>query len=540
MLRKYVKGEHMNIFSSNKYTQELINVINLFPDSPYTTNNELLIKLLNVFDDFCKIADDNPHECLYQNLFEYLENQKNSAKIVLQFELLWHICEPSYTLRFIDFCLNNPELSFENKYYMYGQLSANIFVTPGASDDKVTYSMRNYYRTLYNDFSNYVNVSVDYYKTEERNSDLVFVMTNQFLSLNHGPTKTALDRCYELIINQHKQVILINTAEQNSTTGFISLLYFRHNNYINDYSSLKYFPYKGIYIPFIQCNYNTPDYDSTIDILNVVDQYKPYCIFHIGGSSLITDMCSRIVPTISIATVPSGLCTSEGTFQVIGHSLSEFEKKYLTEFGFNESHVIQSLFTSNFKEQTTTLSRDDLSLPNDRFIMIVVGARLTDEVTNEFLETILPLLEQGAHIAFAGTFDTYDSLCELFPTLSDNSTYLGFQNDMLAVVECCDLYVNPKRIGGGTSVAEAMYKGLPAVTLKHGDVALGAGDEFCVDNYTEMQSIILKYMTDSNFYSEMSKHALQRVQLLMDTHSSFQNIMNEFKNRITILEEEMQ
>ncbi|MDR1059864.1 MAG: flavodoxin, partial [Clostridiales bacterium] len=97
--------------------------------------------------------------------------------------------------------------------------------------------------------------------------------------------------------------------------------------------------------------------------------------------------------------------------------------------------------------------------------------------------------------------------------------------DMLAVCEVCDLYVNPLRAGGGSSVAEAMFKGLPAVTLAHGDVAVGAGPDFCVESYEAMRAQIARYAADRGFYAEMSQKAKSRAAEIMDTDSALAEIV---------------
>jgi glycosyltransferase involved in cell wall biosynthesis len=82
---------------------------------------------------------------------------------------------------------------------------------------------------------------------------------------------------------------------------------------------------------------------------------------------------------------------------------------------------------------------------------------------------------------------------------------LGFQNDMLAVLDCCDLYINPKRKGGGTSAFEAMYKGMPLVTLPVGDVGLAAGADFQAADYDEMIRQISEYKADREYYEVQSR-----------------------------------
>lgn len=108
------------------------------------------------------------------------------------------------------------------------------------------------------------------------------------------------------------------------------------------------------------------------------------------------------------------------------------------------------------------------------------------------------------------------------------------QDDVLAILDNVDLYVNPDRIGGGTSVIEAMYKAIPVVTLDHGDVALGAGEEFWVHSYAEMTEKIIKYMNDIDYYNMMSKKAKERANYMLDSDGAFTDIIREFETKFCL------
>ena len=78
---------------------------------------------------------------------------------------------------------------------------------------------------------------------------------------------------------------------------------------------------------------------------------------------------------------------------------------------------------------------------------------------------------------------------------------------------------------------EAMFKGLPVVTIDYGDVSVNAGKEFCVKDYREMQDKILRYYEDKEYYKEMSKKAKVRTEILLDTETEFVRIMEEAERR---------
>ena len=67
--------------------------------------------------------------------------------------------------------------------------------------------------------------------------------------------------------------------------------------------------------------------------------------------------------------------------------------------------------------------------------------------------------------------------------------------------------------------------------MNYGDVAVNAGDEFCVSDYEEMKKQIMKYYTDKEYYSKMSTKAKERVKILLDTESEFERIIREVELR---------
>ena len=104
---------------------------------------------------------------------------------------------------------------------------------------------------------------------------------------------------------------------------------------------------------------------------------------------------------------------------------------------------------------------------------------------------------------------------------------MGYQEDVLAVNECCDVYLNPRRIGGGTSGAAALYKGLPVVTLNYGDVGVGAGEDFHVKDYEDMYHQVVRYSKDKEYYARMSQKAIQRASELTDSKKEFVRIIRK-------------
>lgn len=76
---------------------------------------------------------------------------------------------------------------------------------------------------------------------------------------------------------------------------------------------------------------------------------------------------------------------------------------------------------------------------------------------------------------------------------------------------------------------EAMVKGLPPVALNEGDVSLGAGKEFCLDNYQEMVQRTLALKDDFVYYQNMSQRAQERAKVMLDGATAFWEVFQKIR-----------
>jgi len=451
----------------------------------------------------------------------YLLSPDNDVLIIFFYSFLYYEHkDPKNIINILKIILNNKTMTHYTKFFYYYQLMSISFLNCDvANNEEISNLTKELYLEIFNSFKSELNVSENHIPAEQRNKDLVFIIISQFLGLAHGPTKTTLDRAVNLYKHFNKQVLIINTADFMPSVGSCPFYKLQSGNIINKYSEMPYFSTDDkIIFRFYQPKEPMPNIDEIKIILNSVIKYKPYFILNIG-ESIVSDLCTLFVPTIAQTTVPSSAPLTFNTFSVVGNP-----KMKLTE------NMILSTFTSWYKPQTHTYKKSDFSLPEDKFLIIVSGGRLTQEVTYDFLNEIREIFNYNAHIVFAGKFDTYENIISMDAVLKENTTFLGFQEDMLAITELCDLYINPPRTGGGTSIAEALSKGKPAVTLNFGDCSIGAGEDFCVETITEMKDTIIKYITDKEFYNTMSKKALARNEVLTDTKKSLEHIITSAEN----------
>lgn len=374
----------------------------------------------------------------------------------------------------------------------------------------------------------------EYIPIKERDKNLVFVFASQVLGLGHAPTKTLLDRCYVLQKYLNKKILIINTAMQSPEKGMAPFFGLRTADYVPELSCRTSLEFKGEYFRFYQSENKMPDLGEMVHILRMVKEMKPYYLVDIGGSNICADLCGMIVPEITVSTVFSKIATACGEYQIVDKELDGEDHSILGILGVKPERVKHTRFTFSFREQQHTYTRGELGLWNDKFILAIVGWRLDEEIKVEFIEMLDQVVAIDEHIGivFIGRFANSGELLRGYKNLGKNSVCLGAQEDVLAVLECCDLYVNPKRNGGGSSVSEALYKGLPAVTLPMGDVSVAAGEAFWVSDYREMASQILRYASDCAYYSRMAQLAGKRGEQLMDSVIYFGDVMQKIEKEL--------
>jgi len=118
--------------------------------------------------------------------------------------------------------------------------------------------------------------------------------------------------------------------------------------------------------------------------------------------------------------------------------------------------------------QQAELSRQAIGLPQDALVLVSVGFRLKAEIRDPWAARMEAFLEAHPQAQWL----LVGSGPALPPALTNRSgriRALAPRPDVRAICRACDIYLNPPRIGGGFSVAEAMADGLPVLALAGSD-----------------------------------------------------------------------
>ena len=417
--------------------------------------------------------------------------------------------------------------SIETQFFLYSQINGILFGKSYSIPENMQSQWDRWLFELVSYFRNELSVLLSPIGACDRNKNLVFVVSNQIIGINHSPTSVALEWC-KCLLRQGKDVMLINTAECLSRVGEIPFMT-SAASYIKEYSDLTSLEYDGFVIPFYQCPRSMPDKEVLNVLLRIVREERPEFILSMGDI-VFSDLADKIIPVYSVG-LTSDMPRRYTKYRSLYHCLTDGDKQWMDSAGYTEQSLIKTVFSFKLPDLSREYTRKDFDIPDDSFCLAVIGNRLDEELNDEFFVFLQDVLQSdNCFVCFIGGFD-YESALKKYPVLNRKSTWITYTKDLLDVMRLMDLYVNPRRMGGGTSALYAMSQGKPVITVDYGDVALNAGKEFCVKDYSEMIGIIKQYIGDRSYYKDMSVIAQKRAGILTNTEDNMMRQINEIEIR---------
>lgn len=333
-LENYSKVENYDLYSLTK--NQVINFINSAKEA--FISNEIgsyFYKIENKADRIKKYVQNLELEEVndFENIFK-----KHPTHIINN--ILYRIYMNSFLLYtfkkkiyadqlFEDVLKLNEEVGF---FVMY-QLISKSFTDSRIANSLDGNIMDRLYENIYQKFKNSID-GIEFIPKEERNEELVVVFISQFLTMEHGPTKTALDRCYVLKKYLNKKVVLINTTELITSKGLIPMNSISAGNIIENYQNISTFNYKDIEIGYYQPRCSMPDIDECKKIIDYIKREKPYLLLNIGGYSIAADLAAQIVPMATISTSGNfSISKNKGDFFIMGRKAEKSDYDLAKKLG---------------------------------------------------------------------------------------------------------------------------------------------------------------------------------------------------------------
>lgn len=357
-----------------------------------------------------------------------------------------------------------------------------------------------------------------------RNSNRIVVMTDQFLSIQHAPTRNVLDYSRNLR-KLGKEVLIINAAGMPRTSK-LALCEGARMNFVSEYSQFNSVSFEGEDYPFYQSKEEMPNLKDIQTIVDQIADFNPEFVVEVGNGTLAAAVCSYFT---TVVTIPcgSGLPLFAGSLWAVARKTLPEDSKFLQAFDIPEEKVFSIHYSFMKKEKSVKLTRSQLRLPEDAFVICIVGNRLDEEVTDRFAEDLVQFVREipAVYFLFIGAYSGYDNLISRQPLLAEKSGCTGQREDIQSIYELCNAYLNPERSGGATSGAEAMLEGLPVLTKPYGDVYYQLWLDRSFANADGMIAFIKKCIAEPKFYEEQAENTRKQGKVLFDTGAMMRELL---------------
>lgn len=327
--------------------------------------------------------------------------------------------------------------------------------------------------------------------------DSVVVVT-QLLNLQHAPTADAID--YVRILRQlGYRPLVINTNELPEQTGLPLIDAFAANKR-SDLTGMMTLDTDNESFPLFTPPAEMPSREGLALTAALIRTIDPRLCIKVGGFSLLQEELGEIAPSVIFPTstnlVPSRRCAS-----VLFNDLSESDRVLMADQGIGKQNIFDG-YRYSYRlpvVKPQAFERSQFGADASDFVIAIVGNRLSTEVDREFRSLLMALRAHipQAKILFVGPLDS-DAQHDIRNQLGDAAAFLAYANDLCSLYRCCNLYLNPRRSGGGTSAALALAAGIPAYSLNTGDVARILPQSFVFEKPDALVSAVVELAETSN------------------------------------------
>lgn len=426
--------------------------------------------------------------------------------------------------------LLQPEFTLEQRHFFYWQLiirHAGVEGRPHVDPAAVYFSLLESCRTT-------LGINAQWIDAKDRDAGTVVVITNQLLGRRHAPTADCLDYCHILQNRLKKRVFLINTGAMpwRLPLPYYDPVAFQH---VDEYAAGNKLPFRDEEFDFYQCRQPMPNLEELRRILATVLSVKPSFILSLGHSNIAPDLCSEF---LTVATMPFGTNLSRAASNVflLPRECRPDDAAFMQQWRIAEEQVVETHYTFRRPDRTAVVTRSDLGLPQDAYVIAVVGNRLDEEVDDRFAAELSRVLTGAPQVfvVFMGQFGRFEAVVQQHEALRGRSRHLGYRKDVPAVYECCDAYLNPPRYGGGSSAAFALAAGLPVFTPAEGDVANIVGPRFIFPSAEAIIAHIERSLSDPEHRRSWAELARKRFTEISDREEMIEGIVANVEEKLDI------
>lgn len=388
-----------------------------------------------------------------------------------------------------------------------------------------------YYLNLRNSISKLAkwvskDLQIEDYRGVQDNKKIAIIV-DQLMSLNHSPTKLMLD--YARNIKKYYpeysvEIFVEDNLYCNNKLGILPYLYTsaisksmqeEHNNYLNE---------ESIQINYANVSLNKKD--RTIDLAKKVVEFNPDTILTNSDISLINRIFYNKYPIVYMSMGGDYFSNLADAYLCISRE-KVLEENYKHDL-LDVENVHEFKYGLEFLDAKKVVNKSDYGIEKYDFVMVTVGNRLDAELDEEFIDKVAKFMSSNINTKWLIVGPkTIEYIEEKYTKLLNNQILkIKYEDDLPALYKICDVYLSPRRKGGGISIAMAMNEGLPIIITKDStDGVSYVGKDYAVNDMNEYIVYLDKLMKEDDYMQAVSKEMVQRIRKY-NMRSSIEKIMN--------------
>ncbi|WP_274309199.1 glycosyltransferase [Solibacillus daqui] len=375
----------------------------------------------------------------------------------------------------------------------------------------------------------------------QRESNNIAIVAGQLLSLNHSPTKWALDYANNLRkfnpalnikifvedwANYSPDELVWNVSFSSAFSSSASQI---HREYLNDSIEVYY------------SDATLARKERIEKDIDAICNFKPSVIYKMGSKyNLATDLLFDYYPIIS-HTMGGPEDSDFVDIFTGGYTETDMQELYTNLNITNQFYLSHNIGIETPKKNILK-SRIEYKLKETDFVLITVGNRLNEEMTLEFVREIERVIESIENYKWLIVGAKDNHFIKNKKLISNKIIFVPYEQNLFDLYHICDVYVNPIRKAGGNSAAMAMKAKIPIITANEvSDVGAFVGGENCV-SLELFGSEIEKLKNDKEYYLEKSGEMYTRIEsefsfekTAHDLEKIFERAIKKFEIRKRVL-----
>ncbi len=353
-----------------------------------------------------------------------------------------------------------------------------------------------------------LKLNVDIKKPDSINCDRIMIMVFALRGETNSPAFLYRTFANQMIKNGKQVKILVIYPGERKTYDFLSVsdpyvienskTYDSFNKYkMNDKVSIEYVYEATVGLTFIKA-------------INIINDFRPFVI--LDSTDETCPISYYLVDDYPVIQWPMRNCSfATFFFRLIGKP-NMYNTSITKDVCISGPLVKPSYQAVNKKNYT---KKDYLEIEDDSFTIVTVAYDLSKMISDRLIYLMNDFLSSTENVYWilVGDSEIVYNLKEARVNLN-KIRIIHEEEDLVSLYELCDVYLNPKRPGGGFSVAYAIQKGVIVASLYEevSDVADWIGEENTIKgNEDDLVQFVSDLYYDLGFREKWKKKTLEEL-----------------------------